>query len=72
MPIPGRGLAVVQSTPIAAVSSWLRNQPAEVVSAAIASRREVLAVHLDGASVHLPGASGWSAVHLPKRAPPPN
>jgi hypothetical protein len=33
-----RGLeeAVVQSTQIGAVNSWLRNQPAEVVSAAVA------------------------------------
>ena len=54
----GRGLeeAVVQSTQIGAVNSWLRNQPAEVVSAAIASLREALAPHLDGASVRLPGA----------------
>jgi SAM-dependent methyltransferase len=53
-----RGLeeAVVQSTQIGAVNSWLRDQPAEVVSAAIASVREVLAAHLDGASVRLPGA----------------
>jgi len=35
----GRGLeeAVVQSTEIGAVNSWLRNQPAEVVSAVVAS-----------------------------------
>jgi SAM-dependent methyltransferase len=54
----GRGLeeAVDQSTKIGAVNSWLRNQPAEVVSAAIASVREALAAHLDGASVRLPGA----------------
>jgi SAM-dependent methyltransferase len=54
----GRGLeeAVVQSTQIGAVNSWLRNQPAEVVSAAIASLREALAAYLDGASVRLPGA----------------
>ena len=54
----GRGLeeAVVQSTQIGAVSSWLRGQPAEVVAAAIASLREALAAHLDGASVRLPGA----------------
>ena len=54
----GRGLeeAVVQSTQIGAVHSWLRNQPAEVVSAAIASLREALAAHLDGASVRLSGA----------------
>ena len=54
----GRGLeeAVDQSTKIGAVNSWLRNQPAEVVSAAIASLREALAPHVDGASVRLPGA----------------
>jgi SAM-dependent methyltransferase len=41
----GRGLeeAVVQSTEIGAVNSWLRNQPAEVVSAAVASLRDALA-----------------------------
>jgi len=54
----GRGLeeAVVQSTQIGAVNSWLRNQPAEVVSAATISLREALAHHADGASVRLPGA----------------
>ena len=54
----GRGLeeAVDQSTKIGAINSWLRNQPAEVVAAAIASVREALAAHLDGASVRLPGA----------------
>ncbi len=54
----GRGMehAVAQSTQIGAVSSWLRGQPAAVVSAAIASIREALAAHVDGASVRLPGA----------------
>jgi len=54
----GRGLeeAVVQSTQIGAVNSWLRNQPAEVISAAIASLRQALAAHVAGASVRLPGA----------------
>jgi SAM-dependent methyltransferase len=54
----GRGLeeAVVQSTQIGAINSWLRNQPADVVSAATASLRNALAAHLDGASVRLPGA----------------
>ena len=54
----GRGLeeAVDQSTKIGAINSWLRNQPTDVVSAAIASVRATLAVHLDGASVRLPGA----------------
>ena len=54
----GRGLeeAVVQSTQIGAVNSWLRNQPAEVVSAAVASIHEALAPYADGARVQLPGA----------------
>jgi SAM-dependent methyltransferase len=54
----GRGLeeAVVQSTEIGAVNSWLRNQPAEIVSAAIASMREALKPHAKGMSVRLPGA----------------
>jgi SAM-dependent methyltransferase len=53
----GRGLeeAVVQSTQIGAINSWLRGQPEQVVTAAVASIRE-LALHLDGASVRLPGA----------------
>jgi len=54
----GRGLqeAVVQTTQIGAINSWLRNQPAEVVSAAIESLHEALAPFVDGASVRLPGA----------------
>lgn len=54
----GRGLeeAVVQSTQIGAVNSWLCGQPAEVVTAAMASIREALTEYLDGASVRLPGA----------------
>ena len=54
----GRGLegAVAQSSQIGVVNSWLRNQPAEVVAASIASIREALTAHLDGASVRLPGA----------------
>jgi SAM-dependent methyltransferase len=54
----GRGLeeAVVQSTQIGAVNSWLRNQPAEVISAVVASLREALAPYANGASVRLPGA----------------
>lgn len=54
----GRGLeeAVEQSTQIGAVNSWLRNQPAEVVSAAVASLREALAPLEDGGAVRLPGA----------------
>jgi SAM-dependent methyltransferase len=54
----GRGLeeAVIQSTQIGAVNSWLRKQPAEVVSAAVASLRKSLAPYVDGASVRLPAA----------------
>jgi hypothetical protein len=54
----GRGLeaAVDQSTQIGAVNSWLRNQPPEVISAAVASLREALAPHANGGSVCLPGA----------------
>ena len=54
----GRGLeqAVAQSTQIGAINSWLRDQPAEVVKAAVASVREALAKHVAGASVRLPGA----------------
>ncbi len=54
----GRGLeeAVVQSTQIGAVNSWLRNQPAEVVSAAVASLRQALAPYANGGAVRLPGA----------------
>lgn len=61
-----RGLeeAVIQSTQIGAVNSWLRDQPAEVVAAAVASIREALAPYVDGASVRLP-----SAVWLVSSAP---
>jgi SAM-dependent methyltransferase len=54
----GRGLeeAVAQSTQIGALNSWLRNQPAEIVSAAVASLRAALAPYADGASVRLPSA----------------
>lgn len=54
----GRGLeqAVIQSTEIGAVNSWLRNQPAEVVSAAIASLHEELKPFADGMNVRLRGA----------------
>jgi hypothetical protein len=62
----GRGLeeAVVQSTQIGAVNSWPRNQPAEVVSAAITSLREELAPYADGASVRLAGAM-WLISSVP-------
>jgi SAM-dependent methyltransferase len=54
----GAGLeeAVVQSTQIGAVNSWLRNQPAEIISASVRSLRDALAPHADGSSVRLPGA----------------
>jgi len=52
----GLGEAVIQSTQIGAVNSWLRDQPVEVVSAAVASLREALAPYVDGARVRLPGA----------------
>lgn len=64
----GRGLeeAVDQSTKIGAVNSWLRNQPTDVVSAAIASVRAALAPHVDGARVRLPGAM-WLVSSAPTR-----
>ncbi len=54
----GRGLeeAVIQSMQIGVVNSWLRNQPADIVSAAVTSLREALAPYAKGASVRLPGA----------------
>jgi SAM-dependent methyltransferase len=54
----GRGLdeAVIQSTNIGAVNSWLRDESPETVSAAIASLREALARHRDGSSVRLQAA----------------
>ena len=54
----GRGLdeAIVQTTKIGAVNSWLRDQPEAIVTAAIASLREVLTPYSNGAHVTLPGA----------------
>lgn len=54
----GHGLdeAVIQTTQIGAINSWLRNQPAEVVAAAVGSLRAVLAPFEDGKHVRLPGA----------------
>jgi ubiquinone/menaquinone biosynthesis C-methylase UbiE len=54
----GHGLeeAVIQSTQIGAVNSWLRNQPAEVGLVAVDSIRLALAPYVDGATVKLPGA----------------
>ena len=55
----GRGLeeAVAQSTEIGAINSWLRNQPKEVISAAVSSLRKELEPYADGMSVRLPGAA---------------
>ena len=66
----GRGLdeAVIQSTEIGAVNSWLRNQPGEIVSAAVASLREALVPYVEGNQVRLPGAM-WLVSSAPARAP---
>ena len=62
----GRGLeeAVVQSTQIGAINSWLRDKPEEIVSASIASLREALKPHMDGMRVRLPGAM-WLIASAP-------
>jgi hypothetical protein len=54
-----RGLdeAVIQVTQIGAINSWLRDQPADVVTAAKASIREVLVPHEDASCVRLAGAA---------------
>lgn len=54
----GHGLeeAIVQSTKIGAVNSWLRDQPADIVAASIESIREAYKPYVDGAHVRLPGA----------------
>jgi SAM-dependent methyltransferase len=54
----GHGLdeAVIQSTKIGAVNSWLRDQPPAIVDAAVESLRDALAAHVAGAQVRLPGA----------------
>jgi len=56
----GKGLeeAVAQSTQIGAVNSWLRDQPADIIDAAVKSLRAALAAHAEGDSVRLPG-SAW-------------
>jgi len=48
--------AVMQSTQIGAVHSWLRDQAEDVVSAAVASLREALMAHVQGDAVRLPAA----------------
>lgn len=62
----GRGLeeAVIQSTEIGTVKSWLRNQPEEIVSAAVASLREELRPYAGSMSVRLPGAM-WLISSVP-------
>ena len=54
----GRGLeeAVVQSTEIGAVNSWLRNQPSEIIAAAIESLRAALTPYSVGSHVRLRAA----------------
>jgi hypothetical protein len=54
----GRGLeeAVVQSTEIGAINSWLSNRPQDVISAAVASLRRDLKPYAVGMTVRLPGA----------------
>jgi SAM-dependent methyltransferase len=54
----GRGLeeAVIQSTQIGAINSWLRNQPEGVVSTCTASLRDALVPYAKGNSVRLRGA----------------
>jgi SAM-dependent methyltransferase len=54
----GHGLeeAIVQSTQIGAVNSWLRGQPDEIVKASVASIREALTPYAEDESVRLPGA----------------
>jgi hypothetical protein len=56
--------AMVQSTEIGAVNSWLRNHPAEIVSAAVASLRGALAPYTDGECVRLSGAV-WLIMSTP-------
>jgi SAM-dependent methyltransferase len=48
--------AVVQSTKIGAVNSWLRNQAPEIVGAAVESIRGALTRYTNGPHVRLPGA----------------
>jgi len=52
----GMDAAVDQSTKIGAVNSWLRDQPADVVAAAVASIREALAAHSNGTNVRFRAA----------------
>jgi SAM-dependent methyltransferase len=52
----GLSEAVKQATKIGVINSWLRNQPEDVVSAAVASLNDALAPYVDGANVRLRGA----------------
>jgi SAM-dependent methyltransferase len=56
--------AVLQSTQIGAVNSWLRNQPDDVKAAAVASIREALEPYTSGVHVRLPGAM-WLIASTP-------
>jgi|WetSurMetagenome_2_1015567.scaffolds.fasta_scaffold465291_1 hypothetical protein len=47
--------AVIQSTQVGAINSWLRNQPEEIVSTCVASLRDALVPYTEGQSVRLPG-----------------
>ena len=54
----GRGLeeALVQVSKIGVINGWLRDQPTEIVAAALNSVREALTPYVDGPSVRLPGS----------------
>lgn len=54
----GHGLdeAIMQSTKIGAVNSWLRDQPADIIAASIESIRVALAPFTRGSRVCLPGS----------------
>jgi SAM-dependent methyltransferase len=62
----GLGLdeAVVQSTQIGAVNSWLRDKPPEVISAAMTSIREAFSPFVEGSAVRLPAAT-WIVSSTP-------
>jgi len=63
----GRGIeeAVIQSTQIGAINSWLRDQSEGIVSASVASLREALQPYVDGQRVRLPGAMWLIATRQP-------
>jgi SAM-dependent methyltransferase len=63
----GRGLdeAIIQSTKIGAVNSWLRNQPPDTIAAAIESLRNALMPYTDGSDVRLHAAMWLVGSTLP-------